>query len=176
MNKEYHELVNRKKIINNEIDELNRHLSPIRYFINERGRDFKKDDSIKALSIIQEDLNKLELILEAKEKESEEISRTLTQNCNHPIVINKSCPICGRWFYQTPKTASISIEIPSISNDEITQAIFTNVDYTYNNEYLNRIIEIIKLAIQEEDTLSYFEESIEELQYDKNVKIRRLKR
>ena len=40
MNKEYHELVNRKKIINNEIDELNRHLSPIRYFINERGKHF----------------------------------------------------------------------------------------------------------------------------------------
>lgn len=176
MNKEYHELVNRKKIINNEIDELNRHLSPIRYFINERGKYFKKDDSIKALSIIQEDLNKLELILEAKEKESEEISRTLTQNCNHPIIINKACPICGEWFYQTPKTASISIEIPSISNYEITLALFTNADHTYNNEYLNRIIEIIKLAIQEEDTLSYFEESIEELQYDKNVKIRRLKR
>ena len=176
MNKEYHELVNRKKIINNEIDELNRHLSPIRYFINERGKYFKKDDSIKALSIIQEDLNKLELILEAKEKESEEISRTLTQNCKHPIIINKACPICGEWFYQTPKTASISIEIPSISNYEITRALFTNVDHTYNNEYLNRIIEIIKLAIQEEDTLSYFEESIEELQYDKNVKIRRLKR
>ena len=176
MNKEYHELVNRKKIINNEIDELNRHLSPIRYFINERGKHFKKDDSIKALSIIQEDLNKLELILEAKEKESEEITRTLTQNCNHPIVINKACPICGEWFYQTPETASISIEIPSISNYEITRALFTNADHTYNNEYLNRIIEIIKLAIQEEDTLSYFEESIEELQYDKNVKIRRLKR
>ena len=155
---------------------MNRHLSPIKYFINERGNHFKKDDSIKALSIIQEDLNKLELILEAKEKESEEISRTLTQNCNHPIVINKACPICGERFYQIPETASISIEIPSISNYEITRALFTNVDHTYNNEYLNRIIEIIKLAIQEEDTLSYFEESIEELQYDKNVKIRRLKR
>lgn len=180
MNNEYHELVNRKKILNSEIDGLNRYLSPIRYFIYERGKYFKKDDSIKALSIIQEDLNKLELILDEKEKEREEISRTLTQNCNHPIVINKVCPICGEWFYQIPENASISIEIPSVSDSvsdyEITRALFTNVDRKYNNEYLNRIIETIKLAIQEEDTLSYFEESIEELQYDKNVKIRRLKR
>ena len=176
MNKEYYELVNKMKKINTEIEELKKNIYPIRYLITERGKYFKNDDSIRALNIIQEDLNKLELILEAKEKESEEISRTLTQNCNHPIVINKACPICGEWFYQTPETASISIEIPSISNYEITRALFTNVDYTYNNEYLNRIIEIIKLAIQEEDTLSYFEESIEELQYNKNVKIRRLKR
>ena len=176
MNKEYHELVNRKKILNNEICELDRYLSPIRHFVNERGKHFKKDDSIKALSIIQEDLNKLELILEAKEKESEEISRSLTQNCNHPIVINKACPICGKGFYQTPETTSITLEIPSIPYYQITRALFTDVDYTYNNEYLKKIIEIIKLAIQEEDTLSYFEEAIEELQYDKNVKIRRLKR
>ena len=66
MNKEYHELVNRKKFLNSEIDGLNRYLSPIRYFINERGKYFKKDDSIKALSTIQEDVNKLELILESK--------------------------------------------------------------------------------------------------------------
>ena len=176
MNNEYHELVNRKKNLNSEIDGLNRYLSPIRYFINERGKYFKNEDSIKALSTIQEDLNKLELILEAKEKEREEISRTLIQNCNHPIVINKVCPICGEGFYQIPETAYISIEIPSVSGYAITQALFTNVDYTYNNEYLNKIIEAIKLAIQEEDTLSYFEESIEELQYDKNVKIRRLKK
>ena len=176
MNKEYHELVNRKKIINNEIDELNRHLSPIRNFINERGKHFKKDDSIKALSIIQEDLNKLELILVAKEKESEEISRTLTQNCNHPIVINKACPICGEWFYQTPETASISLEIPNMSDHDLIQALFTNVNHTYKNEYLNKIIEIIESAPLEEDTLLYFEDAVEELQYDKNVKIRRLKR
>ena len=66
MNKEYYELVNRKKILNNEIYELDIYLSPIIYFINERWKHFKKDDSIKALSIIQEDLNKMELVLEEK--------------------------------------------------------------------------------------------------------------
>ena len=176
MNKEYHELVNREKVLNNEICELDRYLSPIRYFVNERGKYFKKDDSIKALSIIQEDLNKMELSLKEKEIERDKISRTLIYNCNHSIVINKVCPICGRSFYQAPETTSITLEIPSISYYEITQALFTDVKGTYNNEYLKKIIEIIKLAIQEEDTLSYFEEASEELQYDKNVKIRRLKR
>ena len=176
MNKEYHELVNRKKILNSEIDGLNRYLSPIRYFINERGKHFKKDDSIKAINIIQEDISGLELLLEKKVMERNKISEILIENCNHPFTINNVCPICGKLFYHIPENTSIIIEIPSISNYEITRALFTNVDYTYNNEYLNRIIEIIKLAIQEEDSLSYFEESIEELQYDKNVKIRRLKR
>ena len=63
MNKEYHELVNRKKILNSEIFELNRYLFPIRKFIDKRSKDFKNEDSIKALSIIQEDLNKTELVL-----------------------------------------------------------------------------------------------------------------
>ena len=176
MNKKYYESVNRIKILNNEIYELDRYLSPIRYFVKERGKYFKKDESIKALSIIQEDLNKMELSLKEKEIERDKMYRILTQNCNHSIVINKVCPICGKLFYQVPETTSITLEIPSISYYEITQALFTDVKGTYNNEYLNKIIEIIKLAIQEEDTLLYFENAIEELQYDKNVKIRRLKR
>lgn len=176
MNKEYHELVNRMKILRSEIYKLDKYLSPIRYFVNERGKYFKNEDSIKALSIIQEDVDKMELLLKEKILERDKISETLTYNCTHPIVINKVCPICGDSFYQVPETASISIEIPSVSNYEIIQALFTNNNHTYNNEYLNKIIEIIKSAIQAEDTLPYFEDAIEELQYDKNIKIRRLKK
>lgn len=176
MNKEYYELINKKKILNDEIFKLDSYLSPIRYFINESGEYFKNDDSIKALSIIQEDLNKMELLLKEKKIESEKISRTLTQNCTHQIFINNVCPICGNVFYQIPKTSSISIEIPFVSDYQIRQALFTNDNHMYNDEYSNKIIEIIKLAIQDEDTLLYFEEAIEELQYDKNVKIKRLKR
>ena len=63
-----------------------------------------------------------------------------------------------------------------MSDHDLIQALFTNVNHTYKNEYLNKIIEIIRSALLEEDTLLYFEDAVEELQYDKNVKIRRLKR
>ena len=174
MNKEYHELVNRIKILNDEINELNEYISPIRYFLEERGKFFRKEDSIKALSIIEEDIEKMEFLLRDKRIEKEEIFVIINRNCNHSIVFNNVCPICGEEFYQTPETTSISIEIPAVSNNEIRQAIFTS---TYNicNEYLKRIIDIFKASIKEENTLLYFEDDIEELQYDRNVKIRRLK-
>ena len=63
-----------------------------------------------------------------------------------------------------------------MSGSDLIQALFTNVNRTYKNEYLNKVVEIIKLAVIEENTFLYFEDAIEELQYDKNVKVRRLKR
>lgn len=176
MDKEYHELVNRMKELNSEISKLDRYIYPIRYFVSERGEFFKNDDSIKALSIIQGDISKIEQLIDKKNEEINEISEALISNCNHPIIINKVCPICGEWFYQVPDDASIVLEIPNMSDHDLIQALFTNVNHTYKNEYLNKIIEIIKSALLEEDTLLYFEDAVEELQYDKNVKIRRLKR
>ena len=176
MDKEYLELVNRKKILNGEIDKLNRYLSPIKCFVNTNEKNFKNEDSIKALNIIQEDIDKIELILEEKLAERDEIYRILTKNCNHSIIINKMCPICGEWFYEVPKTANIALEIPSISDRELAYSLFSDYKYTRKNKYLSKIVEIIKEAIQEEDTLSYFETNIEELQYDENVKIKRLKK
>ncbi len=181
MNKEYYELVNKMKKINTEIEELKKNMYPIRYLITERGKYFKNDDSIRALNIIKEDLKKQEQVLNGKEIEREKISETLANNCNHPFVINKVCPLCGKWYYEIPKTTSIALEIPESDYTIITMfqtLLFTNFDYTYNNDNdcLNRITEIIKLVIQEEDTLLYFKSAIEELQYDKDIKIRRLKR
>ena len=176
MDKEYLELVNKKKELNSEISELNSYIGPIRYFVNERGKYFKNDDSIKALNVLQEDINKIKLLIEEKEKERDEISKIIITNCNHPIIINKVCPICGKWFYKVPEALSITLEIPTMSDYDLIQALFTNINHTYKDEYLNKIIEIVKLAIKEEDTLLYFEEAIEELQYDKKAKIRRLKR
>ena len=173
MNKEYHELVNEIKILNNEIEKLSKNLFPIKHFINENGAYFKNEDSIKALSIIQEDINKMEIVLNEKKTQRDKISERLTQNCNHPIIINTVCPLCAERFYQAPETTSIILEIPNVSNYEIANALFTNEDQENNNE---KIIEIINLAIQQEDTLLYFKNAIEEIQYDKNVKIRRLKR
>jgi hypothetical protein len=176
MDKEYRELVNRMKELNSEISKLDRNIYPIRYFVSERGKFFKNDDSIKALSIIQGDISKIEQLIDKKNEERNEISEALISNCNHPIIINKVCPICGKWFYQVLDDASIVLEIPNMSNHVLIQALFTNVNHTYKNEYLNKIIEIIKSALLEEDTLLYFEDAVEELQYDKNVKIRRLKK
>ena len=187
MNKEYYELVNKIKKINTEIEELKKNIYPIRYLITKRGKYFKNDDSIRALNIIKEDLKKQEQVLNGKEIEREKISETLANNCNHPFVINKVCPLCGKWYYEIPKTTSIALEIPASDYTIITMfqtLLFTNIDYTNyckndyydKNDCLNRITEIIKLAIQEEDPLLYFKSAIEELQYDKDIKIRRLKR
>ena len=187
MNKEYYELVNKMKKINKEIEELKKNIYPIRYLITERGKYFKNDDSIRALNIIKEDLKKQEQVLNEKEIEREKISETLANNCNHPFVINKVCPLCGKRYYEIPKTTSIALEIPESDYTIITMfqnLLFTNIDYTNyckndyydKNDCLNRITEIIKLAIQEEDPLLYFKSAIEELQYDKDIKIRRLKR
>jgi hypothetical protein len=115
----------------------------------------------------------MEIVLNEKKTQRDKKSERLTQNCNHPIIINTVCPLCAQRFYQAPETTSIILEIPYVSNYEIANALFTNEDQENNNE---KIIEIINLAIQQEDTLLYFKNAIEEIQYDKNVKIRRLKK
>jgi hypothetical protein len=172
MNKEYHELVNRIKELTSEIKELDRYIYPIKYFVNERGEYFKNSESIEALNILKEDINKVELLREKKDKERREIFDKLTEKCDHPVFINKMCPICGKWFYDVPD-AYITIEIPSISNEDLRRALFTTDNRKHNNECLNKLIEIIKAAIKEKDTLASFEDGIEELQYEKDVNIRR---
>ena len=177
MNKEYHELVNRKKQLNTEICKLNKELRPIRYFLEEKGKYFESIESKKALQEIKKIVDEKQNVLDIKERENHVISNTLIENCSHPFIINGNCPICGRYFYnEVPKTTAISVELPISTplESEMIYTLFTNYKRRYSNKYLDKIIEILKEAIDAEDTLSYFEEAIEEFQYDEKVKVRRL--
>ena len=161
--------MNNKEIL--KMDELNKKKEKIQNMIYEMGRflntyerEFKYEESKKALEKINLYLNNKREEIKRIDEEIKNISEELGKNCSHKIHLNylliHECPICKKRYEYN--------NVPENAEYEIS-------DFDYKNEAKN-VDKIVLDSKSEEEAnekiLSYFSD----LQYSRGVKIRRIKK
>lgn len=167
MNKEIGNL--RKKVINldEQVKSLSHFIRTTEDFINEKGKYYTSEESIKAI-------NKMTDILNNKKQESyflsEELGKTkskLRHSCQHEILVkdelNNFCVICGELIIDIPITSLLQITMPNMYSPQ-------------QINIRNTIQEIIAKGIESNNLLGYVEEELEELQFEADISIRRLRK
>lgn len=135
-------------------------------FLNENEKKFKEEKSIEAI-------DKIKLYLETKEQEyndsnlkRKKLRHELSKNCNHEIAIKKGhvnlyeCLVCNRTLTFNEK------EMPSES--------LISIDATKDYEAVGIILNTFKdVVYSDKDLVETISNTVEELQYEKNIKVHR---
>ncbi len=164
MNKELY--IKREK----QLEELNRMYSLVNWlqkFLSENEKNFKMDESI-------ESLKKIKMYFEQKEKEHQDFENKVTETykelcstCKHEIAIRYSnrpysyiCLICN---------CALKENSDMIPNDSLI-----SIDTTKDYEVAYIIEKVFKEVVySEKDLIETIDELVEELQYDRNIKVYR---
>lgn len=167
-------LIKERKKLNTKLLELEDFIYNVEPLINSNYKYYTFEESINAL-------NEIRSILVSKKEEKKIIKnkllilkQTILKSCQHEIIVwdgyNTYCTICKKLIIDIPETTLLEIKTPSIGENSM---IHSNDEHNGKN-VIDRIHEIIYECIENED-LSYAFEALEEMQYNSNVKIWRLK-
>lgn len=149
-----------------ELQKLSFLVHSLKEFLTENEQNFKKEESIEALKRIKK-------YFEIKDKEYHDceekhklMTKELISTCKHEIAIMPSrmpyyqCLICKQILSQNinaiPKKSIISVDV---TND-------------YEVEYILEKI-FIEVVYSDKDLIKTINQTVEELQYDRNIKIYR---
>ena len=147
-------------------------------FIFNNEKNFRKEESKKAflsmrkkISDISNEINEI----------TDEIN-ILTEECSHEVIINggnKYCPICGKCVHgDFDNSIIIDIDETIYIGQSSFLLFMDNIDYDYldndNKDIIRIINETIENTIDDEDFSYVLCQTINDLSYDKNIKIRRL--
>ena len=176
MNKEL-----RKEIIELEYEAKKRinEIETVREFLRDSGKYYKKKESIEALEQIKgiiEKRNKEYKILKEKAKK---MRRRFQEVCPHEVTIEEDlncfCIFCRKLMFQERKNTILNIKLP-INLGFVGSEAFIRSNGQHNGKRIqDRIYEIVDEGLEQEDTISYIEDSLEDLQYTTDIKARRIK-
>lgn len=163
MNKELY-IKNKNKV--KELKELYYILRNLQSFLKDNEKNFKRENSILALKKIKEYLEKKEKEYKLLESDQKNIEKELYYNCNHEIAIKYSnmpafqCLICGS----------------SLDKDRniIREKALLSIDTTNDYKVAYIIEEAFKdIVYSDKDLMDTINNLVEELQYERNIKIYR---
>lgn len=168
------ELLKERIELETTINELNHFIRVTDDFLRKKTEYYTYPESIEALKSIR-------TILTTKQEECKKLSerhhivkKSLVEACNHEIIfgdeLNTFCAICKTLIIYTPKTSKLEITIPGQWEDPII-----NSDNEFNGKHLRRIIHETGIEFADNEDLETALETFEELQFNSNIKIRRLK-
>lgn len=150
------------KELKREKDKIKNEMRQIRSILSSYKRTFKYQESISAIDRIQAYLYKQSDRREELDKEIENITKLLGENCNHHILIKYSltheCPICKM---------TCNNEFPS------TEYVISDFDYYSESDNID---EIVLNSSNEQIAYNQMLNYLNALQYSQNVKIRRIKK
>lgn len=155
------ELYIKKKETLKELREISGLVGTLEYFLKENEKNFKREESIKALKRIREYLKEKQEIHNKLEEQFKEQSVELMRICKHGISIKSRpfssyhCLMCGKNMGEK--------DIPNISVDTTND---------YQTEYI--IEEQFQRTVHSENDLVLTMLSlIEDMQYERNIKVYR---
>lgn len=176
MNKE---LRNEIKGLESEVREMRISITKAKDFLREKGKYYKKEESIKVLSQMESLINEQEEQYQTVQKKARKMRKKFQEICPHEITIeddlNCYCVFCHELIlHETPSTI-LKIKLPIGLGFIGREALIHSDDEHDEKRIEDRIYEIVEGGLEQEDPLTYIEESLEELQYSSDVKVRRLK-
>lgn len=149
-----------------QLNKLRNIVNDLEDFLKENENKFKKKDSIIALKTIKSYFENKKNEYEVIKLRYNKIDKELFKTCKHEVAIKYNiypsyqCMICGR-------TLGVNHEIiPEIS----LLSIDTTDDYNVVKIIENRFKEIVKSNLDLVEEMTYL---VEELQYDRNIKVYR---
>lgn len=161
MNKELYTQQEKIKI---ELDEIEREIRSLSIFLRDYEKSFKRNESIESLKTIKAYLLQKEQEYQKIYQNYCELEKELISTCNHEIVLNRrvgspeyECLMCKSDLgKKLPPKSLISIDI---SND-------------YKFEYLLEDI-LKKLVHSNLDLVETISNAVEEMQYEREIKVYR---
>lgn len=137
--------------------------STLENFLQENEKNFTREESIKALNKIREYLLEQQKIQTTLEREFKELITRQTKTCNHEVSIKRNispsfyCLICGKYMGDN------QFDIPNLSVD-------VSKDYEVYYIIEKHFEELIQ---NNENILESITKLLENLQYERNIKVLR---
>lgn len=165
--------------LESEVRKMSISISEVKDFLREKGKYYKNEESIKALNQIENLVNKQEDEYQKVKKKARKMRKKFQEICPHEITLeddlNCYCVFCHELILHDNPSTILKIKLPIGLGFIGREALIHSDDEQNGKRIEDRIYEIIEEGLEKEDTLVYVEESLEDLQYTANVKVRRLK-
>lgn len=176
MNKEL-----RKEIMELEYEARKRinEIETVREFLRDSGKYYKKKESIEALEQIKGIIEKRNKEYKVLKEKAKKMRKRFQEACPHEVTIeddlNCFCIFCRKLMFQERKNAILNIKLPINLGFVGSEALIRSNDQHNGKRIQDRIYEIVDEGLEQEDTISYIEDSLEDLQYTTDIKVRRIK-
>lgn len=161
MNKE---LYIRKEESLKELQKLRVLVSCLQTFLEKNEKNFKREESIEALEKIRTYFEINEKEYHESESKYREVEMKLYSTCNHEVAVKRSnyfcyeCLICNR--------------ILESNRDKVPENSLISIDTTKDYEVAGIIEEIFKEVVHsDKDLIEEISDAIEEMQYDRDIKV-----
>lgn len=168
------ELFKERNELEKKLYELNRFMELTDTFLKKKTQYYTYPESLVALKAIKAIVNQKDEEYNRLYSRYQIVKKSLVDSCHHEIIfqdeLNAFCAICRTLITRTPDTTQLEITIPGGWEDPEIKA-----DNEFGGKHLREIIYETGEEFGLSEDLQACEETLEKLQFNSNIKIRRLK-